>query len=57
MHLFKVLAQQSAVPKWNFYKYVLDRQGRVIAHFSSLTKPDTPDLIEAMEKAIASKPR
>ncbi|NWA29140.1 glutathione peroxidase [Pseudomonas gingeri] len=56
VHLFKVLAQQSAAPKWNFYKYVVDRQGKVIAHFSSLTKPDNPELIEAVEKAIASKP-
>ncbi len=56
VHLFKVLAQQSVAPKWNFYKYVVDRQGKVIAHFSSLTKPDNPELIEAVEKAIASKP-
>nr|WP_314559579.1 glutathione peroxidase [uncultured Pseudomonas sp.] len=57
VHLFKVLAQQTdAPPKWNFYKYVVDRQGKVIANFSSLTKPDSPDLIEAVEEAIASRP-
>lgn len=55
-HLFKVLAEQSNAPKWNFYKYVVDRQGKVIASFSSLTKPDDPALIAALEKAIASKP-
>jgi glutathione peroxidase len=55
-HLFKVLAEQSNAPKWNFYKYVVDRQGNVIASFSSLTKPDSPDLIEADRKGIASKP-
>ncbi|MCU1729003.1 glutathione peroxidase [Pseudomonas sp. 7P_10.2_Bac1] len=54
-HLFKVLAQQTSAPKWNFYKYVVDRKGNVIASFSSLTKPDNPELIEAIEKAIASK--
>ena len=54
-HLFKVLAEQSSTPKWNFYKYVVDRKGNVIASFSSLTKPDNPELIEAIEKAIASK--
>ena len=42
-------------PKWNFYKYVVDRQGNVIANFSSLTKPDNPEFIEAVEKALASK--
>ncbi|MCO7570948.1 redoxin domain-containing protein [Pseudomonas protegens] len=55
VHLFKVLAQQSSAPKWNFYKYVVDRQGNVIASFSSLTKPDNPEFIEAVEKALASK--
>jgi len=55
-HLFKVLAEQSSAPKWNFYKYVVDRQGNVVASFSSITKPDDPDLIAAVEKAIASKP-
>ena len=29
VHLFKVLAQQTdAPPKWNFYKYVVDRRVR-----------------------------
>ncbi|WP_416770186.1 glutathione peroxidase [Pseudomonas sp. RHF3.3-3] len=56
VHLFKVLGEQAGAPKWNFYKYVVDRQGKVVAHFSSLTKPDSPELIEAVEKAIASKP-
>lgn len=55
-HLFKVLAEQSSEPRWNFYKYVIDRQGHVIAHFSSLTKPDDSAFIAAVEKAIASKP-
>ena len=40
--------RQSSAPKWNFYKYVVDRQGKVIANFSSLTKPDSPDLLKAV---------
>ena len=56
-NLFKVLGKQTKnPPKWNFYKYVVDRQGKVIASFSSLTKPDDPDFIEAVEKALASPP-
>lgn len=55
-HLFKVLAEQSSSPKWNFYKYVVDRKGNVIANFSSLTKPDNPEFIAAVEKALASQP-
>jgi glutathione peroxidase len=55
-HLFKIIAGQSTAPKWNFYKYVVDRKGRVIANFSSLTKPDDPEFIAAVEKALASQP-
>ena len=56
INLFKVLAEQSSSPKWNFYKYVVDRQGKVIANFSSLTKPESPEFIAAVEQALASKP-
>ncbi|MDD1013585.1 glutathione peroxidase [Pseudomonas rubra] len=54
--LFKELASQSSAPKWNFYKYVVDRQGKVVASFTSLTKPDDPAFTAAIEKAIASQP-
>ncbi|MBB1519329.1 glutathione peroxidase [Aquipseudomonas guryensis] len=54
--LFRELAGQTSAPRWNFYKYVVGRDGKVIASFSSLTKPDDAALIEAVEKAIASQP-
>ena len=54
--LFRHLAEQSSAPKWNFYKYVVDRQGKVVGSFSSRVKPDDPDFIKAVETAIASKP-
>ncbi|MNJ81831.1 Hydroperoxy fatty acid reductase gpx2 [compost metagenome] len=54
--MFKGLAEQTNAPKWNFYKYVVDRQGKVIASFPSLTKPDDPKFTAAIEKAIASQP-
>ena len=53
--LFAELASQSSAPKWNFYKYVVDRKGKVIGDFSSLTKPDDPEFRAAIEKAIASQ--
>ncbi|MCY1537509.1 Glutathione peroxidase BsaA [compost metagenome] len=52
----ELLAQSGQAPRWNFYKYVVDRQGNVIAQFSSRTKPDDPDLLEAVEQALASEP-
>ncbi|WP_454254872.1 glutathione peroxidase [Pseudomonas sp. Marseille-Q8238] len=54
--LFRELAAQSSAPRWNFYKYVVGRDGKVIASFSSMTKPDDPELIKAVEQAIASQP-
>lgn len=54
--LFKGLAEQGKAPRWNFFKYVVDRRGKVLASFSSVTKPDDPALIAAVEKAIASQP-
>lgn len=51
--LFRELAEQSGgAPRWNFYKYVVDRNGRVVDYFSSKVEPDDPKLIEAVEKAL-----
>jgi len=53
--LFKVLAEQGGgAPKWNFYKYVVGRDGRVVAMFNSRVKPDDPKLLEAIDKALAA---
>jgi glutathione peroxidase len=41
--------------QWNFEKFVLDRNGQVIARFEPRTKPDDPALVEVVEKALAEK--
>jgi len=40
-------------PGWNFHKYLIDRSGKVVASFGSRVKPDAPELVAAIEKAIA----
>lgn len=51
--LFKALAEQSATaPKWNFYKYLIDRQGRVVDVFSSRTTPDAEELVQQIETLL-----
>ena len=51
--LYKHLVQVSGdQPRWNFHKYLLDRQGRVIASFGSSTRPDDSALIEAIESLL-----
>lgn len=41
-------------PGWNFHKYLVGRDGRVIASFSSETAPDNPALTTALAKALAT---
>jgi glutathione peroxidase len=53
--LFKELARQGdGFPRWNFYKYLVDRHGVVVERYSSLTKPDNADLNKAIEKLLAA---
>jgi glutathione peroxidase len=40
-------------PKWNFYKYLIDRQGKVVAAYSSMTTPDDKKLLSDIDKALA----
>jgi glutathione peroxidase len=40
-------------PGWNFHKYLVDRNGEVVASFGSRTKPDDPELVAAIEELLA----
>lgn len=40
---------ESSTVSWNFQKYLLDEQGKLIRHFSPKTPPDSPDIIEIIE--------
>jgi glutathione peroxidase len=42
-------------PKWNFYKYLIGRDGRSVKAYSSMTSPDDRDFIEDIEKALDAK--
>ena len=50
--LFREIARQSSAPDWNFHKYVIDRNGRVVATFPSRVKPDAPEVLAAIEKVL-----
>ena len=50
--LFKALAQQSSSPKWNFSKYLVDKDGKVVKYFNSLTTPESDDLKQAIENLL-----
>lgn len=36
--------------KWNFQKYLIDEQGKLIAVFPSATKPDSQELLDAINR-------
>ena len=38
--------------RWNFEKFLVGRDGKVIARFSPMVDPAAPELIEAIEKAL-----
>jgi len=51
--LFKELARASGTtPKWNFYKYLIGRDGQVIDSYSSMTAPDDRSFVRAVEGAL-----
>jgi len=57
--LYVALAgQESPYPgdiKWNFNKFLVGRDGKIIKRFEPRTKPDAPEVIEAIEAALAAK--
>lgn len=38
--------------KWNFTKFLVDRDGKVIERFEPRTKPDAPEVVKAIETAL-----
>ena len=56
--LYRQLAQVAGeAPKWNFHKYLVGRDGRLVASWGSKVKPDDPQIVAAIEQALkAPKP-
>lgn len=51
--LFKAMADATDTkPKWNFYKYLIGRDGQVIEAFGSRTKPLSEPMIMAIEAQL-----
>ena len=42
----------SAIPKWNFHKIIIGKDGKIVDTFSSITKPSSKKFISSIEKAL-----
>jgi glutathione peroxidase-family protein len=55
--LYKFLTEESGKEfrgdvGWNFEKFLVNKEGKVIGRYSSLTKPDDEDLVKKIEAAL-----
>jgi len=52
--LYKFLIGKGTPVMWNFEKFLIGRDGKVITRFRSTTAPDSKKLVGAVEKALAA---
>lgn len=43
---------KNAIPKWNFHKIIIGKDGKIINTFTSITNPTSKKFIKAIEKAL-----
>jgi glutathione peroxidase len=54
--LFAALSKASGKsPGWNFHKYLLDKEGKLLANYGSSVSPNDKNLVATIEKALAVK--
>ena len=44
--------EYNEAPKWNFYKYLFDREGKLVKSWSSMTKPDSSKITNQIDLLI-----
>jgi glutathione peroxidase len=56
-HPFYIWAKKTlgfgTAPKWNFHKYLINREGKLIDYFHSMTSPNSPRIKCAIENALS----
>jgi glutathione peroxidase len=53
--LFRQLGEQAGYPKWNFYKYLLNRKGELVDSYSSISSPGSSSFKKQIEKLLAEQ--
>ena len=53
--VYALLAEQAGqLPAWNFGKYLVSKEGRVLRYFDSSVEPESPELRAAIEDALGN---
>jgi glutathione peroxidase len=50
--VYQFLTTGHGVPKWNFHKYLVDKNGQVIGEFKSQVTPESKELHDAIDAAL-----
>jgi glutathione peroxidase len=51
----ELIKATGTTPKWNFYKYLIGRDGKAVTAYSSMTTPEDRDFVGDIEKQLATK--
>jgi len=51
--VYRLLGASGHLPQWNFAKYLIGKDGKVIAFYPSDVTPESPQLRNAIAKALA----
>jgi glutathione peroxidase len=51
--IYGFLGKSGSLPSWNFAKYVIGKDGKIVQFFPSKVEPDAKELRETIEKALA----
>lgn len=52
--LFRTLGKMTGrYPQWNFYKYLLDQNGNIVASYSSMTNPMSSSVVDKIEQLVS----
>jgi glutathione peroxidase len=53
--IYRFLSTSGHLPAWNFSKYVVGKDGRILAFFPSDVTPESPELRGAIARALAAR--
>ncbi len=53
--IYSFLGSSGNLPAWNFSKYVIGKDGKIVAFFPSKVTPEAPELRAAIDSALAAK--